>query len=136
MSKTIMIVEDHPAVRTSLVAWLQTEFSHVEIVSVSSGEEAVAAYDTDQPQLVVMDLKLPGINGIEATRQIKAIAPDAKIVMLTIHDQDAYRADAAAAGVSAYIAKRVMKNELIPTLQALLMNYGSRIVNHNLKHAS
>ena len=77
MSKTIMIVEDHPAVRTSLVAWVQTEFSHTEIVSVSSGEEAVAAYDTYQPQLIVMDLKLPGINGIEATRQIKAAAPDA-----------------------------------------------------------
>jgi DNA-binding NarL/FixJ family response regulator len=60
------------------------------------------------------------MNGIEATRRIKAAAPTAQVVMLTIHEDEAYRADAAAAGASAYVPKRLMQTELLPALEALL----------------
>jgi DNA-binding NarL/FixJ family response regulator len=69
-----------------------------------------------------MDIRLPGMSGIEATRQIKAISPSVQVVMLTIHEDDSYRADATAAGASAYVEKQAMHTKLIPTLAALLAN--------------
>jgi two-component system invasion response regulator UvrY len=69
-----------------------------------------------------MDIQLPGMNGIETTRQIKANLPSAKIVMLTIHTSDTFRADATDSGASAYVTKQAMRTELVPTLAALLAN--------------
>jgi DNA-binding NarL/FixJ family response regulator len=88
----------------------------------ASGEEAIALLRTESPRLVVMDIILPGMNGIEATRQIKATLPSAQIVMLTVHEDDTYRTDATVAGASAYVPKRAMQTELSLTLAALLAN--------------
>ena len=120
MTATILIVEDHDAVRRSLRAWLEVEFPQCRVIEAASGEEAIALIRTESPRLVVMDISLPGMSGIEATRRIKATLPSAQIVMLTIHEDDAHRADATTAGASAYVTKRVMQTELIPTLAALL----------------
>ena len=122
MTATILIVEDHDAVRKSLRDWLGVEFPQCRVIEAASGEEAIALIRTESPRLVVMDISLPGMSGIEATRQIKAALPSAQVVMLTIHENDTYRADATAAGASAYVPKRVMQTELIPTLAALLAN--------------
>jgi DNA-binding NarL/FixJ family response regulator len=122
MPATILIVEDHDEVRRSLQDWLKIEFPQCRVIEAASGEEAIALAQTESPNLVVMDITLPGMNGIEATRQIKAILPSARIVMLTIHDSDAHRAGATAAGASAYVSKRAMSTELLPTLAALLAN--------------
>ena len=122
MAATILIVEDHDAVRKSLRDWLQVEFPQCRVIEAASGEEAIALTRVESPRLVVMDISLPGISGIEATRQIKAALPSAQVVMLTIHEDDAHRADATSAGASGYVPKRVMQTELIPTLAALLKN--------------
>ena len=122
MTATILIVEDHDAVRRSLRDWLQVEFPQCRVIEAASGEEAIVLIQVESPRLVVMDISLPGMSGIEATRQIKAALPSAQIVMLTIHENDTYRADATTAGASAYVPKRVMQTELIPTLAALLAN--------------
>jgi len=124
MTATILIVEDHDAVRRSLRDWLQVEFPQCRVIEAASGEEAIVLIQVESPRLVVMDISLPGMSGIEATRQIKAALPSAQIVMLTIHENDTYRADATTAGASAYVPKRVMQTELIPTLAALLANDG------------
>jgi DNA-binding NarL/FixJ family response regulator len=92
------------------------------VIEAASGEEAIALIRSESPRLVVMDITLPGMNGIEATRQIKATLPSAQIVMLTIHEDDTHRADATGAGASAYVPKRAMQTELLPTLAALLAN--------------
>jgi len=122
MPATILIVEDHDAVRRSLRDWLEVEFPQCRVIEAASGEEAIALIRIESPRLVVMDISLPGMSGIEATRRIKAALPSTQVVMLTIHEDDAHRADAAAAGASAYVPKRVMQTELIPTLAALLAN--------------
>ncbi len=122
MSATILIVEDHDTVRRSLRDWLEVEFPQCRVIEAASGEEAIALIRTESPRLVVMDISLPGMSGIEATRQIKAALPSTQVVMLTIHEDDAHRADATTAGASAYVPKRVMQTELIPTLAALLTN--------------
>jgi two-component system invasion response regulator UvrY len=120
MSATILIVEDHEAVRKSLRDWLEAVFPQCHVVQAASGEEALAIVQDQPPSLVVMDIGLPAMNGIEATRRIKAAVPTAQVVILTIYDDKAYRADAAAAGASAYVPKKAMQTKLMPTLEALL----------------
>ncbi len=120
MSPTILIVEDHQAVRNSLRDWLEAIFPQCDVVEAASGEEAVVIACARSPRVVVMDIGLPQMNGIEATRQIKAAVPTAQVVILTIYEEEAYRADAVTAGAVAYVPKRVMQTELVPTLAALL----------------
>jgi len=95
------------------------------VIEASSGEEALALVPVEAPRLVVMDISLPGMSGIEATRQIKAVLPSTQVVMLTIYEGDTYRADARTAGASAYVTKRAMQAELMPALAALLSTTAS-----------
>ena len=120
MPATILIVEDHDAVRRSLRDWLEAVFPQYRIIEAASGEEAVVIAQARSPRAVIMDIVLPKMNGIEATRRIKAAVPAVQVVILTIHEDKAYRSDAAAAGASAYVPKRVMQTKLLPTLSALL----------------
>ncbi len=122
MSATILIVEDHDDVRSALRDWLELEFPQCRVIEAASGEEAVALVRTEPPRLVIMDIRLPGMSGIETTRRIKAALPFAQIVMLTILEGDTYRVDATAAGASAYVLKQNMHSELVPTVAALLAN--------------
>jgi DNA-binding NarL/FixJ family response regulator len=122
MPATILIVKDHDAVRRALRDWLEVEFPHCRVIEAAGGEEAIALARAESPLLVIMDISLPWMNGIEATRQIKATLPSAQIVMLTVHEDNTHRADATAAGASAYVPKRAMQTELVPTLAALLAN--------------
>jgi len=120
MSPHILIVEDHQGVRQSLREWLELSFPQYQLLEAISGEEAVTMAQTMSPCLVIMDIGLPGMNGIEAARGIKAAAPATRVVVLTIYDDEAHRADAAAAGVSAYVPKRKVQTELLPVLTRLL----------------
>jgi len=120
--ETILIVEDHDDVRRALRDWLALEFPECRVIEAASGEKAITLARIECPCLIVMDIRLPGMNGIETTRQIKATLPSAKIVMLTIHTSDTFRADATASGANAYVTKQAMHAELVPTLAALLSN--------------
>ena len=120
MTPTILIVEDHAYLRATLCDWLAGMFNHCTITSAGDGLEAVEMAQLQTPQLVLMDLDLPRLNGLEATRHIKAALPATQVVMLTIHEDQAHRADAAAAGVSAYVPKRLLHNELMAVVQPLV----------------
>lgn len=124
MSSHIMIVEDHQGVRQSLREWLELSFPRYSLLEATSGEEAVAKAQATSPCLVIMDIGLPGMSGIEAAQDIKAAAPTTRVVMLTMFDDKAHRADAAAAGVSAYVPKRKVQTELLPVLTRLLAEDG------------
>ncbi|TET52502.1 MAG: response regulator transcription factor [Anaerolineales bacterium] len=120
MPATILIVEDHDVVRKSLREWLGAVFPSFDLVEAATGEEAVTLARERPLRAVVMDIGLPQMSGIEATRRIKQAAPATEVVILTIHEGAAYRADATAAGASAYVPKRKMRALLVPTLTALL----------------
>ena len=120
MSKTILIVEDHNATRTALRRWLAEVWPQHLILEAASGEEAITIVGASTPHLVLMDVTLPQMNGIETIQHVRAKVPTSQVVILTIHEEDAYRADAMTAGASAFIPKRTMQTELIPTLSALL----------------
>jgi DNA-binding NarL/FixJ family response regulator len=93
------------------------------VLEVSTGEAALALIEDALPQIILMDITLPGINGLEATRRIKSTHPSTKIVMLTVHDDSIYRAHATAAGASAYVSKQAIRSDLGATLATLLANY-------------
>jgi two-component system, NarL family, response regulator NreC len=116
----ILIVEDHQGVRQSLREWLELSFPQYQLVEAASGEEAVKVAQSTSPRLVIMDIGLPGINGIEAAQGIKTALPATRVVMLTIYDDEAHRADATAAGASAYVPKRKVQTELLPVITRLL----------------
>jgi DNA-binding NarL/FixJ family response regulator len=125
MPAAILIVEDHGAVRGVLRHQMEAEFPQYHVIEAASGEEAIALIRIESPRVVVMDINLPGMNGIEATRQIKAIVPSVPIVVWGFHDDDIYRAHALASGASAYLPQPAMLTKLLPTLAALLANGAS-----------
>lgn len=120
MNQNILIVEDHQGVRRSLREWLGLSFPQYQLLEATSGEEAVAIAQAASPCLVIMDIGLPGMSGLEATLAIKKSLPSTQVVMLTVYDDDDYRNHAAAAGASAYVAKRKVKTELLPTIRRVL----------------
>lgn len=120
MPPTILIVEDHAPLRATLCDWLAAMFDPCTIAATGDGLEAVELARTHRPHLVLMDLDLPRLNGLEATRRIKAAVPDTQVVMLTIYEDQAHRADAAAAGASAYVPKRTLNSDLVPVVSMLL----------------
>lgn len=120
MDPTILIVEDHDSVRKSLHEWLNDAFPDCSFLEAKSGEEAVALVQTKPPDIVLMDISLPRMSGIDATRFIKSVIPKVNVVILTVHETNEYKANAIAAGAIAYVTKRKMHRELIPILEKIL----------------
>ena len=109
----IMLVDDHPAFRQVVKMHLQT--AGAEFLECENGQEGVARYSNFQPEVVLMDVAMAGLDGLSATAQIKARFPDARIIMLTQYDDPDLREAARKAGASDYVLK-----EDLSQLQALL----------------
>src|SRR4030067_2252772 len=120
MKQTILIVEDNDVVRSSLQDWRSVTFPECPFQIAKSGEEAVEKVANRPPTIVLMDIGLPGMNGIQATRMIKAASPKTKVVILTIYNDVEHRVDASEAGASAYLSKNKMDRELVPIMKRLL----------------
>jgi DNA-binding NarL/FixJ family response regulator len=112
-TRTILVVDDHESLRRSLRDWLQAECPTCRFIEAGSGEEAIDLVREHEPSLVVMDIGLPGITGIEATRRVKANYPSIPVIILSVYDGESYREDAHDAGASAYISKRRLQQDLI-----------------------
>lgn len=115
----VMVVDDHFVVRMGLSGSINIEPDMAVDTEASTGEQALAAYRQKRPDIVLMDLKLPGMSGVEATKAICREFPDASIVMLSTHDgeEDIYRS--LQAGARAYLVKTVAREELIDTIRSV-----------------
>ena len=103
----VLIVDPHPVTRDGLRAALGTA-ADVEIVGeAASGEEAVEMVEASKPDVAFMDVRMPGMNGIEATKQIKEKHPDIKVILFTVDESRASISEAIQAGVSGYLLKDV-----------------------------
>ncbi len=120
MAGSLLVVDDHQPVRTLLSTWLSMVLPGWTIYEAADGQTAIQLALCRLPQVILMDIGLPDVSGIEAGRRIKAALPETHIIMLTIHEGEFYRADSTAAGASAYVPKRTMHTDLIPTLNTLL----------------
>lgn len=114
----MLLVDDHPLFREGLVSLLRTH--DVEVVSeASDGAEAVELTRRLKPDVVLMDLTMPGMGGLEATRLIKAEMPEVKVVILTVSDADADLFEAIRSGAHGYLVKSTSSGEFFDLLEAL-----------------
>ena len=116
-SLRILIVDDHDLFRTGLRNLLEEQGLHV-IGEASTGVDAVRLVREQAPDVVVMDLNMPAMGGVEATRHISSIAPLTRVVMLTISDQDSDVMDAILAGACGYLLKDSSIQELVAGIEA------------------
>jgi DNA-binding NarL/FixJ family response regulator len=129
----VLIVDDHPVTRQGLRSALATS-KEVEVVGeASSGDEAVEAVKQLHPQVVFMDVRMPGMSGIEATKEIREAAPDTKVILFTVEESRAAIADAIRAGVSGYLLKDVSAGELIQAAKLALE--GKAVIHPTLTRA-
>jgi DNA-binding NarL/FixJ family response regulator len=116
----VLIVEDSAPVRSALLGVLGTTYPGCHFLVAASGEEALELAEASAPAIVLMDLRLPGMNGIEATRRLVARHPAARVVVVTLFDLARYREEALKAGAVAYVLKGDMRRELLPLVGRLL----------------
>ena len=113
-----LIVDDNTPFRKLLRSFLSSE-PDIEVVGdASDGDTALNQAKKLLPDLVIMDVSMKKVNGIEATRRIKKVIPEVKVIILSVYDLDEYREAAKANDVSSYVLKKNMIHELIPAIQA------------------
>ena len=118
MTIRLLLVDDHAVVRSGLRMLLASE-ADVEIVGeAGSGSEAVSAAGSERPNVILMDIGLPDMTGIEAARLIKSKFPNVAIVALTIHEDEEYFFKMLEAGASGYVPKRAAPEELLTAIRA------------------
>lgn len=114
---TVLIVDDHEVVRKGIRAYLETLPDFDVVGEASSGEEAIRLASEHVPDVVLMDLILPGMDGVEATRRIKDLSPRTQIVVLTSYHEDEHIFPALKAGAISYILKDIKMDRLAEALQ-------------------
>jgi DNA-binding NarL/FixJ family response regulator len=120
---TILTVDDHPLIRAGLAAVIGTETDLLLVAEASNGQEALERYRELKPDVVLMDLRMPVMGGLAATRAILTEFPDAKIVMLTTYDGDEDIFRALDAGAKGYLLKDMLRTEVLNVVRTV---YGGR----------
>lgn len=120
MTVPILLVDDHEEFRRILRQVLQAESDFVVAGEADDGEVAVELARRRQPAVVLMDLAMPRLDGFEATRRIKAMRPETKILVLTLHAEEAYRTRARESGADAFLPKQDVIPRLVPTIRKVL----------------
>ena len=118
---TLLVVDDHAGVRQTVMALVSTEFPHFRLLEAECAEDALTLCGAEQPDLIVLDITLPGMDGFEATRRIKAAWPAIVIVMHSSSDMAIYRDASLAAGAAAFVSKGRDSRTLVPLIASLLL---------------
>jgi NarL family two-component system response regulator LiaR len=117
---TVLVVDDHAAIRETVMSLVASEYPRCRVLAAESAEEALLLCHTERLDLVVLDIKLPGMDGFEATRRIKELSPRTVIVMHSSSDQPVYQAASLAAGASAFVGKGRNSRKLVPVIASLM----------------
>jgi DNA-binding NarL/FixJ family response regulator len=118
----ILIVDDHPIVRAGLRRLLTAE-AGFEVREAASGREALSVFREQQPTLVILDLSLPGIGGLEVLARLKAISPDARVLVLSMHDDETHVTRALRAGAAGYVTKNSPPEELLEAIERVAVGH-------------
>jgi len=115
----ILTVDDHPLLREGIAAMLAAETDMVLVADTSNGSEALQQFRTYKPDVTLMDIQMPVLNGIDAIVEIRKHFPEARIIVLTTYSGDAQVAKAFKAGASGYLLKSMLRKELIETIRSV-----------------
>jgi two-component system, NarL family, invasion response regulator UvrY len=126
----VLIVDDYQMVRFGTRRLLEDESGLQIVGEASSGEEAIEAVDALNPQVVLMDVQMPGIGGLEATRRCLRIAPDVKVIALSMHDGEPFPSKLFEAGAKGYVSKRSDPEELILAIRKVMA--GQRYISTDI----
>lgn len=114
----VLLAEDHTIVRKGLRSLLDAEGTVTVVGEAENGRQAISQVEQLHPDVVVMDIGMPGLNGLEATRQIKKRFPDVKVLILTVHTGEEYILQILRAGASGYLVKQAAPTDLVQAIQA------------------
>lgn len=115
----VLVVDDHPIVRAGIIALVQ-DHSRMDLVAeAGTGEEAITLALTHRPDVILMDLRLPAMSGVEAIQTIRSSWPDARVIVLTTYDGDEDIYQALHAGAKAYLLKDASREELLEAVEAV-----------------
>lgn len=115
----ILLADDHSVMRTGLRLVLERQEDFLVVAEASDGREAVAMAQQHKPDVIVMDVTMPNLNGIEAARQISAALPQTAIVMLSMHSDESYVLRALKSGARGYLLKESAESDLIAAVRAV-----------------
>ena len=119
MNIKVLLVDDHAIIREGLRSLLEKQPGMEVIADTDDGRKARELVRELSPNIIIMDITMPGLNGIEATRQITAEFPDVKVIALSIHSKRRYVADMLSAGATGYILKECLFDELVAAIKAV-----------------
>src|SRR5437016_2286608 len=132
MTLTLLLADDHRIVRQGLRAMLQTEPDFQLVGEAADGLETVRLAERLQPDVLVLDLMLPGLNGLEVARQVARRSPATRIVILSMYSEAGYVFEALRAGVLGYVMKEASAEELVRAIRAAAA--GRRYLSPPLSH--
>lgn len=115
----ILLVDDHNLVREGFAKMLELEEDFMVVGQGASADEALIKARQLRPDIILMDIKLQGINGIEATRMIKAELPDTEVIILSMYDEEEYVRESVKAGATGYVLKDISQEELIRNIKVV-----------------
>jgi two-component system invasion response regulator UvrY len=116
---TVLIVDDHELVRAGIRSLLSTVNGIKVIGESASGEEALKFCREKEPQVILMDVRMPGIGGLEATRKILRVCPDVKVIALTVCDEEPFPSKLLQAGAAGYLTKGSALEEMVQAIQSV-----------------
>lgn len=117
---SIILADDHPIVRKALRNDLEKEADFVVLAEAGDGEEAIRLVSELTPDVVIMDIGMPKLNGIEATRQIKAAHPDTIVLVLTVYDDTEHILGILEAGADGYLTKNILVEDIIKSIRSVV----------------
>ncbi len=120
---SVLLVDDHAVVRAGLKALLEASGRVAVVGEASSGEDAVTKARTLEPDVVIMDLAMPGMDGIQATRRIAALGIETKVLFLTVHDEEEFLLPALDAGAAGFLNKSAADTDLMGAIEAVVRGH-------------
>ncbi|MDE1918695.1 MAG: response regulator transcription factor [Sphingomonadales bacterium] len=115
----VMVVDDHPLLREGVCAVISSQGDLAIVAETDSGEEALRLYDRHRPDIVLMDLQMPGMGGVAAIAALCKSHPAARIIVLTTYSGDAQAMSALRAGAAGYLLKSSLRHELLDTIRSV-----------------
>jgi DNA-binding NarL/FixJ family response regulator len=120
MSLRVLIVDDHPLMRAGIRTLLEKTIPDVQIVEATDGYEALQLAENSSLDIALMDISMPGLNGVDAARRITSLAPHCKVIMLSMHNDEQRVVESIRAGASGYLMKDVAVAEVVMAIDTVL----------------